>query len=335
MSSKTPVSTLHELFVVKGITPYYNLVVNGVGSHNPVFKYRLECGDIVSHGTGKSKKEAKHDAAQNALNQLKNNGLFTEELQEQTVVDEANIPVASPYQDVLKENVVGTLTALCTSNRISEPVYELIGEEGPPHSKTFTIQCSVLHLKEVAQARTKKQAKHKSSKQMIDKLQQYCSLDFTALEEDVDGKPPNTQTETTAANKDFNEEIEQVKNKYAAMQKTKPMVENLGLRISDYHTVGTDCNSFLLHPNFENIKSININEIEDPYAYVLTLLEGTEIELVWEDMPSLPSSTFVYSKCAMLYTSPNWTFTGLGATEAQALKICATEMLKFFQTLLI
>ncbi|RZF44791.1 hypothetical protein LSTR_LSTR000743 [Laodelphax striatellus] len=323
MSSKTPVSTLHEMFAVKGITPYYNLTMNGEGSHNPIFKYSLQCGDLVSHGFGKSKMEAKHDAAQNALNQLRNKGQFSngnEELLEKIVVDEANIPVVSPYQDDLKQNVVGALIALCASNRISEPVYQLIGEEGPPHCKTFTIQCSVLHLKEVAQARTKKQAKHKSSKVMLDKLQEYFNncLDFGALE-DVDGRPEE-------------EEEEEVKNKYISIQKSKPVVENLGLRISDYHTVSSENNYFLLDPKFEKLKSMDIEEIVDPVMYVMKIFEGLDIELVWEDIPSLSKSGCL--KAITIHSSPSWCFVGAGGETDEARRSCALQILKFFRVML-
>nr|WOZ50367.1 R2D2 [Sogatella furcifera] len=336
MASKTPVSTLQEMFIVKGITPYYDLIVNGAGTHNPIFKYRLGCGDIVAYGVGKSKKEAKHDAAQNALNQLKNNGqpLNTNEgLLEKMDVDEANIPAASssPYQDVLKHNVVGTLTALCASNRISEPVYELIGEEGPPHCKIFTIECSVMHLKEVAQARTKKQAKHKSSKQMLDTLLEYSNncLDLSALEEVIDARPPK---EVVIDNRD-KEETEEVIKKYISMQKNKPVVENAGLRISDYHIVSPDNNAFLLHPNFENLKNIEIEKIPHPYSYVVgTLFEDLEVELDWYDMP--PLKNYDYIKSVIVHSNPSWCFMGAGETEVKALTSCAIEMLRFFQTLL-
>ncbi|RZF46118.1 hypothetical protein LSTR_LSTR012978 [Laodelphax striatellus] len=346
-SSKTPVSTLHELFVVQGITPYYNLIVNGIGSHNPVFKYRLECGDLVSFGTGKSKKEAKHDAAKNALNLLKNDeqsAKGSEELLQKMEVEEANNPVESPYQDVLKQNVVGALAALCSSNRINEPVYELIGEEGPPHCKTFTIQCTVLHLKEVAQARTKKQAKHKSSKQILDKLLVHFNncLDFAAIEEELDGpnspkrrKQANTQNEP--AENSLDQEENEVKDKYVTMQKNKPLVENYGVNISEYHIANAskDINTYLHHPNFESLKSMDIKEIQemdDPYLYIVSIFEGLDFELEWNDFPALERG--VYLKSVLVHTSPPWFFIGEGESKEKAHRSCCTQMLKFFKCLL-
>jgi hypothetical protein len=46
MSSKTPVSILQEMCLRKGDVPQYELIHDGGGSHEALFKYRVLAGDI-------------------------------------------------------------------------------------------------------------------------------------------------------------------------------------------------------------------------------------------------------------------------------------------------
>lgn len=46
MSSKTPVSILQEMCIRKGDVPHYELIHDGGGSHEALFKYRVLVGEI-------------------------------------------------------------------------------------------------------------------------------------------------------------------------------------------------------------------------------------------------------------------------------------------------
>jgi RISC-loading complex subunit TARBP2 len=98
-------------------------------------------------GSGRSKKEAKHDAATcilKRLNQLEN--LSTQEPGPDEVI---LIPdLLSPYKNMLQDNAVGALQELCMTHEIQIPEYKVIGDEGPPHAKQFTIMCQVSKLVE-------------------------------------------------------------------------------------------------------------------------------------------------------------------------------------------
>jgi RISC-loading complex subunit TARBP2 len=95
-------------------------------------------------GSGRSKKEAKHDAAKCILKRLNQLGISsTPEPDPDEMID-----VASPYKDMLQENAVGALQELCMTNEIPVPEYKVIGDEGPPHAKQFTIMCQVSRLEE-------------------------------------------------------------------------------------------------------------------------------------------------------------------------------------------
>lgn len=45
--SKTPVSILQELLLRNNIVPHYELIHNGVGTHEPQFKYKLQAGGFT------------------------------------------------------------------------------------------------------------------------------------------------------------------------------------------------------------------------------------------------------------------------------------------------
>jgi dsRNA-specific ribonuclease len=98
-------------------------------------------------GSGRSKKEAKHDAATCILKRL--NMLGNLSTQERCLDEAIQVPdVPSPYKDMLQENAVGALQELCMTHEIQIPEYKVIGDEGPPHAKQFTIMCQVSKLEE-------------------------------------------------------------------------------------------------------------------------------------------------------------------------------------------
>ena len=60
-----------EFCAQRGMTPTYDLVANEGAVHEPVFVYRVVVGEIVATGKGPSKKKAKHVAAQEALERIR------------------------------------------------------------------------------------------------------------------------------------------------------------------------------------------------------------------------------------------------------------------------
>jgi ribonuclease-3 len=61
-----------------------------------------------------------------------------------------------------------TLLQEITQSEFKEkPTYTLIKEEGPPHSKTFTVECSVKDLKTIGEGKTKKEAEQEAAKKMV------------------------------------------------------------------------------------------------------------------------------------------------------------------------
>lgn len=161
MGNKTPVTILQETLQRKGLNPHYELIYNGVGTVDPVFKYQVSAAGFTAIGDGKSKKEAKHDAAAAILKRMQE-GTESSKSQERDI--------ASPYSGAIKQNFVGMLDEICVNNKIPFPVFIPISEDGPPHARIFTMQCKLSTCTETAVARTKKQAKHMVSQQMIKRI---------------------------------------------------------------------------------------------------------------------------------------------------------------------
>ena len=97
-------------------------------------------------GEGRSKKEAKHDAARNMLTELKKGSVAAPESLVEEIKEVGE--VMSPYKDKVSGNAVGALQQLCIDCSIQVPFYEVIRDEGPPHAKLFTMQCRVSKLEE-------------------------------------------------------------------------------------------------------------------------------------------------------------------------------------------
>jgi len=68
--SKTPVSILQEMMVKQGMVPDYELIHNGGGRHVNTFTYRVICDGLTAIGSGRCKKEAKHEAAKAMLTEI-------------------------------------------------------------------------------------------------------------------------------------------------------------------------------------------------------------------------------------------------------------------------
>jgi RISC-loading complex subunit TARBP2 len=101
---------------------------------------------LLAIGSGRSKKEAKHDAAKCILKRLNELGSSSPDLTPDRMLNV--LDVTSPYTDKLQENAVGQLQELCMTNEIQVPEYKVTGDEGPPHAKQFTIMCKVSKLEE-------------------------------------------------------------------------------------------------------------------------------------------------------------------------------------------
>lgn len=75
--TKTPAMVLQELCVKKQFAPpNYEIIDSISGTHSNRFDYQVKAAGIIGIGTGSSKQISKHEAALDALEQLKNLGIY-------------------------------------------------------------------------------------------------------------------------------------------------------------------------------------------------------------------------------------------------------------------
>lgn len=118
-------------------------------------------------------------------------------------------------------NVIGQLSDLCAEHKLHDPVYLDVNEVGPPHAKTFTVECHVGSFSEDAQGKTKKQAKHEVAQKMFKKLGSIITnskalMPYKPIEDD----PMDNESEIIDA--------------YVNLTRFKVNKVNLGLKVNDY-----------------------------------------------------------------------------------------------------
>ncbi|VDP22022.1 unnamed protein product [Soboliphyme baturini] len=151
---KTPISFLQDLCSKKRTIATYNLVTAEGQIHEPTYVYHLTVDDLSSYGFGKSKKIAKHMAAQILLERIVELEKYTdwgipgksqEEAREYLRQAIPEYYENSQSADVDVSNgemlsVVGAVTELqgmCLLNRWPSADYREIAADGPPHDRMF------------------------------------------------------------------------------------------------------------------------------------------------------------------------------------------------------
>lgn len=254
--SKTPVSILQEMMVKKCMVPNYELIFNGGGSHLNTFTYQVSCNGLKANGTGRCKKDAKHEAAKAMLETIAKVNSYP-----QLPASPAQSPVHTPPPAEIPVaaktpgnepfiNAIGALQVkslrfqslksilncflfffciqqeICADNNLQEPRYESVSDIGPPHDRVFTIHCIVSTFKEEGVAKTKKQAKHEAAKKMLDRITDVVAGKMQDLGIYVKREAVMHDLETN----------EIAKTRYPDLTKL-PVIKkpNLGVTISEYH----------------------------------------------------------------------------------------------------
>uniref|UniRef100_A0A6M2DU68 Putative interferon-inducible double stranded rna-dependent protein kinase activator a n=1 Tax=Xenopsylla cheopis TaxID=163159 RepID=A0A6M2DU68_XENCH len=163
---KTPVSALYELCATRFTQPTFTLTHNGVNTLNPFFKFEVKFAfgsfNISAVGSGRSKKEAKHDAAKVALEEISKLNLRDNKHKVVVISDLEN---KECHAKAVKE-----LSDLCEDRNLPQPMYFLIHESGPAHAKLFTMKCKVAVYEQDENGHTKKAAKQLAAFKMVEFL---------------------------------------------------------------------------------------------------------------------------------------------------------------------
>lgn len=161
-TSRTPASVLQEFCVHRKITPVYEMDDDKSPTHMKKFICKVTCDEYTAIGDGRSKKEAKHAAAEKVLQQIQG----ASELQQSS--NTSTVP--SPYEGKVKEDSIGPLGDFCTEYGIKAPEYVHTRAEGPPHATVFTFRCTVGSFHTEAIERTKQTAKQLAAMYMLTRL---------------------------------------------------------------------------------------------------------------------------------------------------------------------
>ncbi|XP_015432542.1 PREDICTED: RISC-loading complex subunit tarbp2-like [Dufourea novaeangliae] len=222
------------------------LIHDGGGTHMNTFTYRVSCYGISAIGIGRSKKDAKHEAAKAMLEAIAAHRGYL-----QLPASPSQSPQRTPLPPVIPEtqrlppdvpfvNAVGALKTIVIENNLQEPEYIQISDVGPPHAKIFTLQCKVANFKEFGIAKTKKQAKQEAAKKMLHKI-----TDLVAESQDRQD-PFNLEFEK---NEEESTSNNMAKALYPSLSNLPLQTKvNLGYRLLDYHSKVKDSLIPMLRP---------------------------------------------------------------------------------------
>lgn len=315
MDGKTPVTLLHEYLMKGGQVPDYKLVYNGVGTHDPLFQYEVSAKGMLAVGKGKSKKEAKHDAARALLLKLKDENALEEE-----------VAVVSPYEHSLKENAVGQLQDFCTLHNTAFATYELIRDEGLAHAKIFGIRCRVSSFFTEAEARTKKQAKQQASHLMLLKLEKCLNEgDFIATPDSENKEISDLVEKACEATKEAYNKVSQERTN----EKDKISCCQLGTSMSDFS--GQFLDNVL--PLSEALKTISdkdesyFESYQDPEELLTTILTQLDYHYNYDFVQTREETNFL---CFLQIKELNCAnFVGLSKSTTLAKKNATVKALQF------
>lgn len=220
---------LAEIAIKMNLVPFYELIYSGRYSSNMLFKYSVKVGKYSAIGSGRSKKEAKHDAACTVL-KIMDSSIDKKDCDLEDTLKK--IDELSPYFGNIQENMVGELIEFCNKFNLPKPVFNLLKSGISTNGYFFIFECIVSNWTEIAQSGVKKQAKQVVAMQMINKLQSTIKS-FLILIPEIKNQ----------------DKVDIIKDPSTNWLK-------LGLKLSKYH-------KFLDTAEFENIPLPTLNGLRD------------------------------------------------------------------------
>lgn len=206
--AKSSINLLQELSIKQGYMPIYNFSEKR-NDVNFEFVCHVSCKELKATGTGSSKKEAKHDAAQNMLSLLNpNNAVPTNTLSSSSVANVIQSPakemsssciqpapsatINCNYVGMLQVNFMSSISnvtvqrlavkvliksLLCTQEfyqqqniPLTNILYKIVNDDGRIHMNTYIIEVSVGSLCARGTSCSKKLAKQEAAKNLLLRL---------------------------------------------------------------------------------------------------------------------------------------------------------------------
>ncbi|KZC10576.1 Interferon-inducible double stranded RNA-dependent protein kinase activator A like protein A [Dufourea novaeangliae] len=266
--SKTSISILQEAIMkLSGCSlPIYVEVSSGIGIQKR-FTIQVTWKSYSAKGVGFSKKEAKQNAAKEMILLLSSKNILqstlsllpTEEFIPNSIasmsIDRPNLqnsmslldsdasPHASSSQSTFV-NYVGLLQEYSVTRNLLSPSYTLLNISGPSHIPGFTIQCKVASVSKEATETTKKAAKQKAAKEV---LQHFIGNTHT-LDTDMDKlniEYMDLRIDEAKSDKLKNENALEIYNK----TKNRPFRANNQTEVNDFHDALSNHCKNITHSN--------------------------------------------------------------------------------------
>ncbi|XP_034175126.2 protein Loquacious-like [Osmia lignaria lignaria] len=350
--NQTPIMVLQEASVKLGTLPVYTEILSVSSTHQKKFVIRVSWRNYTAEGTAYNKKEAKQNAATKMLSLLLSEKKIPETLLLSvvkptgsiTLPNKSNTSTTTDYlcssvannsnvsdSDIKEEfmNYVGLLNEHCQQNNFSDPVYENIATAGPSHIPVFTTSCTVGSVCQEGCARTKKLAKHKAAKQVLENLQSHL--------------PPvikhNTKTSDTV--NDLNVQFMELSTdqpKYEKFNKEKvleaygrtrqiPVLFKPHIKVEDYVKVLSNlCHSFDV-TNKNCLKNVcNTHSLQDVNTLKAIIHKAFETNVEEVNFKTVNGKSAIGFK---LNTNPIIFQIGIGVTREQARKDALCKLLEF------
>ncbi|XP_055377556.1 RISC-loading complex subunit tarbp2 isoform X2 [Condylostylus longicornis] len=237
----------------------------------PVTALEEFCAKVIvfgeeADGVGRSKKEAKHDAAANMNKRLK-----------LTYPDIEEIPQA-PHETISTSDAIAALRDLCIQNDHPLPFFDIVQQTGPPEAPEFTAECSIASIKRYGVASTKKAAKQKAAQQIIDIIRSF----------NIDEGEKQIALQDAIY-------TEEEKNKNRIKTYREFVDSDIKIRPG---TLLTDRHNFFKNKD-DDIKLEVKKVFNDPHIYsesdrVHLLLQKLDIKYKISEMPAVSSENFVF-----------------------------------------
>lgn len=179
-----PITLLQEICSRNGFTAEYQLLSTEGSVHEPTFKIAVTVADITVTASGQSKKKARHAAAKEAIEKLRQrDNLNFDGINFEAMSSIGEPSTKSVYSMTANEaNPVGKLQEICMKMRVNPPDYDTCNEKGLAHERIFILSCTIvsLDMTTYGEGRSKKLAKRQAAENMLIKLEESEIYDKTS-----------------------------------------------------------------------------------------------------------------------------------------------------------
>ncbi|XP_014231652.1 interferon-inducible double-stranded RNA-dependent protein kinase activator A-like [Trichogramma pretiosum] len=323
--TKTPITLLTEIMSRKRLFPNFQLIYDG-GSGSSTFTVRVSCDGLKAEATGRSKLDAKHNAARALLQKIAERNNLPQLLSSVTespvrtpqAIDLPNstqLPLDKPFY-----NAVGHLMDLCAINHLKDLKYETIDTVGPAHAKIYTVVCTVSTFRGVGIALTKKEAKHKAAEEMLAKISHLVSDSCFVNNREL------TEKEMEKMDASIAKLIGKKYSKLSVLRKENIQISpiNWGLNFINFYTAYTDIFEERQGEVLTTLKVLRDmssqnqldNGVENVVDNLKELFNSLDFTFDSSEIPSNDPSKYI--TCTRLYCYPPVNEIGVGNTKTES-----------------